>query len=329
MQFAVGISSEKPKENYNDRIDKGKSIIMFPKDYVVVDLETTGLYPKFDEIIEISCLRVRNYEIVDSFSSLAKPEEEICDFITELTGITNEMLSAAPPISQVLPSALAFVGNDIVVGHNVNFDINFLYDACLCVLGKKFSNNFIDTMRIARRLYPELKHHRLRDMVEHLNIEPGKYHRALNDCDMTQKCFKAMHEEILSLYNTEGEFVSLFHRKSKPLDARTLSTTVTEFDTTHPLYGKVCVFTGVLEKMERKNAMQIVLDLGGQCANSVTKKTNFLILGNNDYCSTIKDGKSSKQKKAEEYKLDGCDIEIVPENVFYEMIDVSPEASDL
>ena len=83
---------------------------------------------------------------------------------------------------------------------------------------------------------------------------------------------------------------------------------------------KHCVFTGTLERMARKQAMQIVADLGGINENSVTKKTNYLILGNNDYCKTIKDGKSNKQKQAEAYKLQGQDIEIIPETVFYDML---------
>ena len=99
-----------------------------------------------------------------------------------------------------------------------------------------------------------------------------------------------------------------------------MTTENTVFDETHPLYGKVCVFTGTLEKMIRKEAVQLVLDLGGICDNSVTKKTNYLILGNNDYCSSIKGGKSNKQKKAEELRLKGNDIEIIPEDVFYDMV---------
>lgn len=66
--------------------------------------------------------------------------------------------------------------------------------------------------------------------------------------------------------------------------------------------------------------MQVVANLGGINADNVTKKTNYLILGNNDYCKSIKDGKSSKQKKAEKLQLDGHDIQIIPENVFYDMI---------
>ena len=74
--------------------------------------------------------------------------------------------------------------------------------------------------------------------------------------------------------------------------------------------------------MKRKDAMQIVADIGGINQDNVTAETNYLILGNNDYCSTIKDGKSIKQKKAEKLKLKGNDIDILPENVFYDMIDV-------
>ena len=72
--------------------------------------------------------------------------------------------------------------------------------------------------------------------------------------------------------------------------------------------------------MLRKDAMQIVVNMGGFCFDTVTKKTNFLVLGNNDYCSTVKDGKSSKHKKAEQLMLKGQDIQIITENVFYDMI---------
>ena len=104
--------------------------------------------------------------------------------------------------------------------------------------------------------------------------------------------------------------------------SKDISTENTEFDETHPLYGKLCVFTGTLEQMKRKEAMQRVGDLSGSVADSVSKKTNYLILGNNDYCPLIKDPdkKSSKQKKAEKLKLAGNDIEIISENVFYDML---------
>ena len=93
------------------------------------------------------------------------------------------------------------------------------------------------------------------------------------------------------------------------------------FDETHPLYRKRCVFTGALERMSRLDAAQLVANVGGIPENNVTKKTNYLILGNNDYNPILRGAKSGKQKKAEEYKLSGCDIEIIPESVFYEMLE--------
>ena len=87
-----------------------------------------------------------------------------------------------------------------------------------------------------------------------------------------------------------------------------------------PIYRQHLCITGKLDRFTRAEAMQLIADLGGINDNTVTKNTNFLILGNNDYCATIKGGKSTKQKKAESAKLGGQDIEIIPENVFYDMI---------
>ena len=122
---------------------------------------------------------------------------------------------------------------------------------------------------------------------------------------------------------TEAEFEASFKRRNHSyfVDLTQLKAETDEFDETHPLYRKRCVFTGALEKMTRSNAAQIVVNLGGICENNVTKKTNFLILGNNDYNPLVRDGKSKKQKKAEEYKLAGQDIEVIPEAVFYELIE--------
>lgn len=229
------------------------------------------------------------------------------------------MLEGAPCIDEVLPKFDKFVGDSIVVGHNVNFDVNFLYEDYESVLEKPFSNDLIDTMRISRKLYPELAHHRLIDIVEHLKIDGSSMHRALSDCEYTYKCYEAMKNEVKERY-VSLDYFSTHFRKT---DLTKLTAENDEFDETHPLYKKQCVFTGTLEKYSRQEAAQIVVNLGGTCGNSVTKKTNYLILGNNDYCSSIKNGKSTKQKKAEEYKLKGQDIEIIPESVFYEMIDQS------
>ena len=135
------------------------------------------------------------------------------------------------------------------------------------------------------------------------------------------KCFYAIKEEIKQKYTSFEEYATPRKRNlTNYLRAKDIHTEASDFDPESPFYSKTCVFTGTLERIVRKDAMQIVANLGGINSDSVTKKTNYLILGNNDYCKSIKDGKSSKQKKAEKYKLEGQAIEIIPENVFYDMI---------
>lgn len=401
------------------REHKGRSILGFPDTYVIIDIETTGLDPARDQIIEIAAMKIENDEISDTFTTLVNPGSEIDSFITSLTGITNQDLSSAPDLSSALSEFYSFVNDLVLIGHNVHFDINFLYDNVERHLHKFLENNFIDTLRLSKKFFRKSPSHRLSVLAEYLNIPVSNSHRALDDCKTTYRLYQKLREASLNptdeeqllldalvfdetnpffnkqiavkglpqlysyafmkkisskcqasmsdvFYNScdyiifsnytyqrykRGESSEKFDKASKLAGAGTLTIlseedwcrmlgipvpkinkshsslstrdivpAQTEFDETHPLYGKLCVFTGTLEKMQRKDAMQIVVDFGGQVGNSVTKKTNFLILGNNDYCPLIKDGKSSKQKKAESLKLAGNDIEIISENVFYDMI---------
>lgn len=306
------------------RAGKGNSLLEFPSEYTLIDLETTGLSPEYDSILEVCAMRVRNNKITDTFSSLVKSGSYIYvdEFITSLTGITEDMIVNAPPIEVVFPKFIDFIGDDVVIGHNINFDINFIYDESMRILKKAFSNDFIDTMRISRRLHPDQRHHRLSDLSEKYSISYVGSHRAKKDCEITKDCYDMLASEILQNYGSYNNFIEYIATLSRGVRAKDIATTVHDFDTSHPLYEKVCVFTGKLERMTRKEAMQVVADLGGINSDTVTKKTNFLILGNNDYCSSIRDGKSTKQKKAEKLLLEGQDITTIPEDVFYEIVGI-------
>ncbi len=311
------------------REQKGKSLIEAPESFVVLDIETTGYSPEWDYIIEVGAIKYENGIEITRFSSLIQPpssdNEYIDSYITELTGITNEMLSSAPTIESVLPELYDFLGDSIIIGHNVNFDINFLYDSFEEFLGKSLSNDFVDTMRLSRNIHPEEKHHRLSDLCKKYELDYSSAHRSIKDCELTFSCYENLLSEIDDIFGNFASFIETrkrhYEKTSHGVKAKDVLAENDNFDITHPIYGKVCVFTGTLEKMQRKDAMQIVANLGGINGDSVTKKTNYLILGNNDYCKSIKDGKSNKQKKAEKLKLDGQDIEILPESVFYDLVD--------
>lgn len=331
-----------------ERTEKGKSIIDLPDDYSVIDIETTGYDFSFDSIIEISALRVRGRSVVDSFSSLVKPtkfyifddedddeDDEyfpvrslssatgyyfIDQFITDLTGITNEMLETAPDPKDVLPAFLSFIGGDLLVGHNVNFDINFLYDAAKAENLGALRNDFIDTLRFSRKVFPDLNHHRLSDTAAACSVSYEGAHRALSDCKIAFACFEKMREIVSSRFGSVADFKKLFVYGGKKIDCSQITAQTDEFNEEHPFYHKTVVFTGALSGMLRKDAMQLVVNAGGYIADSVTKATNYLVVGSFDFIKSVKGNKSSKMKKAEKMILDGYDITIISENTFREII---------
>lgn len=310
-----------------EREAKGKSLLSFPDDYIVIDIETTGFSPNYDEIIEMCADHFVNGQRVDRFISLIKPKHPISDFIQQLTGITDAMLSDAPEINQVLPEFLAFVGDLPIVGHNVNFDINFIYDQCVAILDRPFSNNYADTMRLARRLIPGLSNYRLSTLAEYLGLEKSSMHRAGVDCDVTDAVYKSCREAAVDQYGSIEAFQQTLinarkqrQRNRAKLSAKAITTDVDVFDTSHPLYGRVCVFTGKLDRFLRKDAMQAVVDVGGVCGDNVTKNTNILVLGDLSYAASIKEGKSSKQLKAEKLVLSGADLQILSESTFLDLL---------
>lgn len=300
----------------SERDSKGKSLLSLLDDYVVLDLETTGLMPSFDEIIEIGAVRYVGDIEVARFHSFVSIDSPLDPFIVAHTGITNAMLEGAPKITEALPLLLEFVGDSVIIAHNANFDINFIYDNAEELLEIKFSNNFIDTMRLARKCGLPVKNHKLITLAEHFGIQQDLAHRSVADCETTHALYVKLKEYITK---NNISFVS-FARKHHDCSIAGITATTNDIDPDNPFYGKVVVFTGTLESMQRKDAAQLVANLGGILGDGVTKKTNFLVLGNFDYRSSIKDGKSNKHKKAEQLILEGQDLQIIPESVFLSML---------
>lgn len=304
----------------NNRTEKGKSLIDFPDSFIVVDIETTGLDPQWNKIIEISAIKVFENNIVDSFSTLINPQLEIDEFISSLTGITNDMVKEAPTIEIILPTFREFIGNSILIGHNVNFDINFLYDSFISAGLPCLSNSFVDTMRLGRWLIRDIENHRLQTLATALKVNINGLHRALNDCYTTLGVFNQLKIVAIEKFETIENFVNYCKKKSTPIRAKDVIGNEDMFNPDNLLFKKNIAITGALERFSRKEAMQIIADIGGICNDNVTSNTNFLILGNNDYNAILKGEKSSKLLKAEKLKAEGKDIEILSENVFYDLI---------
>ena len=163
-----------------------------PNKYTVIDIETTGFSYKYCKIIELSAIKVVDDEIVDTYSELINPNEEISYFITRLTGITNEMLKDAKTIDEVLPSFISFVGDDLVLGHNVRFDISFINENTIKYYGYVFENEYLDTVSLSRRIWHGNVRHRLCDLIERCKLGGSQEHRGLSDCMYTYKAYLYM-----------------------------------------------------------------------------------------------------------------------------------------
>lgn len=317
-------------ETAMDRRETGNSLIAFPKDYVIIDLETTGLNPIYDEIIEVACLHVKDKEVVDSFQSLVRPyplmddmgtvEYFVDDFITELTGITNDMLFEAPTFKDISQKLLNFIGNHIIVGHNVNFDLKFLYDKFLYEANYKFKNDFVDTKRLSRHILPELDSYSLKSLAMYYKINIP-HHRGMNDCQITKLVLDGLEKTAADKHIDIERLAKVIKHNNHP-DLTKLQQTRPdiEIDPTNPFYRQYFVFTGKLERFTRVQAAQIVVNLGGFCENNVTLRTNYLVIGSLKSSPLVQGNKSGKMKKAEKLILDGQDLKILSEDTFYELL---------
>lgn len=296
----------------NNKPERGTRVKELLQNYCIIDIETTGYNPGLDEIIELCAIRVRNGHVVDKFISLIDPAECIPDYITILTGISTEITSSAPTLEKALPSFIEFVGEDVVLGHNVTFDLNFITFETTHLLGKPFLNNYIDTLPLSRTILSSAPNHKLATLANEFDL-PVPSHRADADCITT----KALYDLICNIVAEHN--IDPFVHRSNTLHADQIKTQNTEFDESNPFYQKTCVFTGALSFTRRK-AMQMVADVGGLNGDRVTKETDFLVVGSTDYIASLKGAKSSKLKKAETLIARGQDIKILTEETFLQLL---------
>lgn len=178
---------------------RGNKLETYVPDYVVFDLETTGISPKYDEVIEICGVKVRGGRVIDEFSSMVNPKCSIPYAASRVNNITNEMVADAPLFTDVLIEFLNFIGDDVLVGHNIHsFDMKFIYRDAERFYGQIPDNDYIDTLSIARNYIPQLVHHRLGDLCSLYGISTQGAHRALNDCHMNQQVFEHLGKEMSS-----------------------------------------------------------------------------------------------------------------------------------
>ena len=170
--------------------------------FAIIDIETTGLKPGYDRIIEVGVVIVKGGNIVDRFQSLINPQMMISSWIEEHTGITNKMVQGQPLIEEVMPELFAFIYGSCLVAHNANFDSGFLNFEFKKHLNASFP--FACTLLLSRRVFPNLSSYKLESLVEELGLQKGRSHRALSDAEMTAHLFMKILEKLSK--NTQLSF---------------------------------------------------------------------------------------------------------------------------
>lgn len=181
---------------FNNKTHKSCELKDLVKDYVILDLETTGLSPISDTILEIGALKVIDNKVVDEFQTLVNPKRIIDSRITSINGINNRMVSNAPFLSEILPDFLDFTADMPVMAHNAGFDLGFIYHNSLTLLSTEFTNGYIDTLALARKIYPSLYSHKLSSLVSYLGLKGNPEHRAISDCYCVFELYKRLLDKI-------------------------------------------------------------------------------------------------------------------------------------
>ncbi len=185
-------------------LDNGAPVIFGTKEhslddeYVVLDIETTGLDYRKECITEIGAVKFKQGSIIDEYSTFVNPGKPIPPFITKLTGITDEMVKDAQPIEEVLKGLMDFIGQAPIVAHNASFDLGFIKHFA-SMNGIYVENTIVDTLQLCRCVFPGLEKYKLDAIAKHLNIDMGNHHRALDDAKTTAqilgKSFEVLKEQ--------------------------------------------------------------------------------------------------------------------------------------
>ncbi len=167
--------------------------------YAIIDIETTGGNPRRDKITEIAVFVHNGKQVIDKYQSLVNPERKIPPFITQMTGISDEMVRYAPKFYEIARDIVEITENKIFVAHNVNFDYSFIAQEYRR-LGYEYNREKICTVKLSRKAFPGFKSYSLGKICDSLNIRINDRHRAAGDCEATVKLFEMILQTNSNIY---------------------------------------------------------------------------------------------------------------------------------
>lgn len=292
-----------------NRIFKGVSLNEKINNYTVIDLETTSRYVNDCEVIELAAVKIENNKIIDTYETLVQPSDILPPAIINVTGITNEMLVHAPQIQDVIQEYIDFIGDDIVVGHNINaFDCNIIYDLCEAFGLKHFSNDFVDTLHFAQKCDIAVPDYKLTTIAEYFGIEYDA-HRAKNDCIANYQCYELL----------KNKYVGRHKETNTKTYEQKLSLDLIKEEYNN-ISGKNIVLTGDFKTGGRNEIKLFLEENGAFVKNSVSGKTNFIIIGAYGSKEWKFGTYGGKVDKALELQAKGKDVKIIKEEEFFKCL---------
>ena len=302
--------------------------------YVALDVETANSFR--GSICSIGLVKFQNGEVVDSFYSLINPEEDFDYRNINIHGITQKDILNSPIFPEIRQRIIDFIGTNIVVSHFAQFDIGALKDAYLKYNLDFDDVKFVCSYRLAKLALPGLINYKLKTLTKELNIKL-EHHNALSDAKasglilgylLSANSYSDIDEFLYNYhYNKTGLHGQYgFNRQLKGDYKSNLIYQPTDeekalMNPDHYFYGLYFCFTGKLERMTRKEANTMVALTGGIPEKSVTKNTNILVVGEQDWRVVGESGLSSKMKKAQSLLENGQNIEIMTEDDFIKMFE--------
>lgn len=294
----------------------------FSAPYVILDVETTGLSPYHDKIIQLSAIRydTNGYPIA-CYDTYLNPGCPIPASASRVNHITDSMVSTAPAAEDIQSAFLPFIGNDLIVGYNVLFDLRFLANT---FKGAFDGRKYVDVLSIVRNeLF--LTNYRLETVSGCLGFRPDRnFHNSLSDCE-------AVAAILQNLGNQFEEWTRVFIPAEPKPDYQKMHHKVeitppvftdNEYQKiqSHPLFKKNIVFTGTL-RMTRDEAAQMAANCGAVIKSAVSGKTDYLVVGQQDCNLVGDDGMSTKEEKAFLLNQQGkAKIKVICENEFLSLL---------
>ncbi len=188
VEYTIGFYTPNGRTSTQSNTLKSKKVNFFTKkwsqackkEYVSLDFETTGIDSKKDKIIEIAAIKYQNGIETDRFISLVNPQRSIPESASDVNHITNDMIATVPKENEIIPKLIEFLSNSLIIGHNVSFDLLFLETAAQ-KLSFDVQYNYIDTLEITRKLFPDLVNHKLETVSKTVGFKSDAMHRAETD----------------------------------------------------------------------------------------------------------------------------------------------------